>query len=38
MKNGWKLHEIDSMDMHFFLYLMQGDEEQEETVFIDQIF
>ena len=34
-KHGWKMHEIDEMDHHFFHELMKP--EIEEKVYIDQV-
>jgi hypothetical protein len=36
LKEGYKLHEIDEMDIGFYFELIR-DEEKEQEVFIDQL-
>ncbi|MBN8249953.1 hypothetical protein JF536_11515 [Priestia flexa] len=40
MKQGYKLHELDAMDIHFFfeLYMEQAETKQSKQVYIDQIW
>jgi len=35
-KHGWKMHEIDQMDAHFFYELV--DYQEERKVYIDEIW
>ncbi|MBN8253611.1 hypothetical protein [Priestia flexa] len=42
MKQGYKLHELDAMDIHFFFELMMDQNDssvpQPKNIFIDQIW
>lgn len=42
MKNGWSLSEIDEMDIHFYLSILEHmnnkkEKEENEEIFIDQL-